>query len=467
MQTSILNDAISHLLKRLPMDPETKQWKALQQSRVDEITELPALLKILTGMVYCYLPIDEVIVRSGVIPLLLELDKVPSKEGIIGDLARRLVVAMSFDNSQCGAAIENLDAERRAQEQEQAKKAREAAQGAEGPSILHLLNELDDEPGWCCPSCDGGYRAETHLLGLYVRVQSVAGCSVTSSLLTPIHYRCHDEAKRLEPDQEWQKASRTNSGVPCNAIFPVPDYERVTPDAYRAALVAFYAPFGNPPIASVVRDITTQFIGMADGKTVGNKFAFLPLLVYAGHILLEEKCQARGAMEHRMMQILRGADNDPCDGLGLSLLVLTTDEWLHVRFALLRVIIRHVPVGQQDDDDALFKKLKHVLFAWSIVHEVHMAVLANQGDTPVEDDGDGVLVIPSHFEADWVQKFMKDVEANPKDVSENWKSNAGKWEDSLAKAVSIDAMVDEWVDTLTWDDTLDIGPKDWIRSCIA
>jgi hypothetical protein len=279
--------------------------------------------------------------------------------------------------------------------------------------------------------------------------------------LTPIHFKCHEEAKRLEPDQEWQKASRTNSGVPCNAIFPVPDYERVTRDAYRAALVAFYAPFGNPPVASVVRDITMQFIGMAEGKTVGNKFAFLPLLVYAGHVLLEESPEARGAMERRMMEILRGTDTNPRDGLGLSLLVLTTNEWFHVKFALLKVIIRHAHVTEEDDDDALFRKLKHVLFAWSIVHEVHMEVLTNgEGNTHDTDDADGVLVIPPHFNADWVRKFMADVEANPKDVSENWKSNAGKWEESLTRAVSVDAIFAEWAETPD-----DGPPRKWILSC--
>jgi E3 ubiquitin-protein ligase UBR4 len=279
--------------------------------------------------------------------------------------------------------------------------------------------------------------------------------------LVPIHFHCHDHLKARDPDQEWQQALVINCEAPCNAIFPIPDHEHVRADAYRVTLVHFYARFGNPAVASVVRDITTLLIGMADGRTIGNKFALLPLLVYAGHTLLEESAEARGAMERRMMSILRGAVSDSCDGLGLSLLVLTADEWLHVEFALLRVIVRHTHVDMQADDGALFSKLKHVLFAWAVVHDVHMSMLANVGDTPVKDDGDGILVIPSHFNAQWVQKFMAEVEANPKKVSDDWKGNAAKWEENLAKAVTLDALL------AVWEETPGEGPpKDWIRSCL-
>jgi hypothetical protein len=111
------------------------------------------------------------------------------------------------------------------------------------------------------------------------------------------------------------------------------------------------------------------------------------------------------------------------------------------------VLFRSAHADIQDDGDALFSKLKHALFAWAVLHDVHMSVLANVGDTPVEEDKDGILVIPSHFNAQWVRRFMMEVEANPKKVSDDWKGNAAKWEENLTKAVTSDALLAEWGET--------------------
>jgi E3 ubiquitin-protein ligase UBR4 len=289
-KTYIVRDAISHLLKRLQLDHGKLRWAPKWESNIDDIVELPALLKVLAGMVCCYGPVDELLFRSGVIPILFELKQVPSKGGIVGDLATCVIAAVSLDNSQCRVAVERLETENREENHQRAIEARRCDDGSTvDAEISRMLEAVDiDESTWHCSICLGSYRDEAMLLGIYVMVESIDGCSLTSSVLVPIHFHCHAHLKEWDPDQEWQQAFVINCEAPCNAIFPIPDGEHVKANTHRATLVNFYARFGNPAVASVVRDITTLFIGMADGLSVGNKFALLPLLVYAGHVLLEE-----------------------------------------------------------------------------------------------------------------------------------------------------------------------------------
>jgi hypothetical protein len=265
------------------------------------------LLTTLAGMVVCHPATQQLFMEDdgGLIRLLFMLEPIPTAMSI-GEYAKQILENAQIAPSVCAAKIDEIRQELSDTAQRRAKLERERAV-REQTGISRVLEEMMDgldEQGWECCICKEGYNfCPEEVLGVYVYNNRISGIINTATYFVTIHFQCHDRATRADPDprhNEWGAAKIRNSERPCNHIFPLPS-ATLKPGQYWLTLVRYLdeirsgVPLDNFQI--IVMDIRQHFLTLsaaeripleAGGGSLGSIMSFLPFLIYAGHVVLDE-----------------------------------------------------------------------------------------------------------------------------------------------------------------------------------
>jgi hypothetical protein len=181
-----------------------------------------------------------------------------------------------------------------------------------------------------------------------------------------------------------------------------------------------------------VRDTAAALVAVASGGlppgcTVANAIAFLPFMVYAGHLLLEMPASdgtdtARSGCERRMEGLIAGREKGD-DAFALSLWVLSLEEWRWAKLGLLASALKAVGAGEAPDGQALFDRARAVLIVFALTNGIQERLKRPSGVEPAVVSG--ALSIPSHAGADWITTFMSGLaDSGGFDIITEWRAFA-------------------------------------------
>jgi E3 ubiquitin-protein ligase UBR4 len=347
---SIVTDAISHLKTLFVVGAD---WKPALEDQV-----LPMLFRILAGMVLCHQATQLLFIADDcyLINLLLDLEGIPTAAAI-GDFATLILTNAGKQPSACADDITRLKQGRLDALRKRAEMARtQALEAASEPLPAAFLSMLDDlrEEAWECCICKEGYSAQPNdLLGVYVFVSRTSAVISIATYFVCVHPSCHQQAagnQRGNRGSEWDAASVRNCERPCNAIFPLPS-ESMNFGKYRTALTRFLDEArGRVSIDHfqlLVQNLRHQIQVVAaggriplsaGGGSLASILSFVPFLVYAGHVVLQDG-DARKGLEGKVEAVLEGGEAVE-EAMVLGLWAMSLVEWLEVRVGLLRRLVK-------------------------------------------------------------------------------------------------------------------------------
>jgi E3 ubiquitin-protein ligase UBR4 len=227
--------------------------------------------------------------------------------------------------SVCAESIQSLRKLRQISERAQAATRRQAELQSAGdsasPALAEMIDDLEPNEGWAYCICWEGYGYyPDQQLGFYVLTRPVHDVLFCQAHFTCVHFKCQRQAKDTKPD--WDAAAVRNVERPCNAIFPIPS-ATMPAASYLEALNKFYERCSRGhSIRNCVAKVRFHIHKIATGD-LANSIAFIPFLVYAGHILLDVQARENQRLiaERRMEQMILGAE-DPSDAFALALWVM-------------------------------------------------------------------------------------------------------------------------------------------------
>jgi hypothetical protein len=156
---------------------------------------------------------------------------------------------------------------------------------------------------------------------------------------------------------------------------------------------------------------------LRQGTTVANAVAFIPFLVFAGHLFLDAPDGERTSWERRAERIT--AD----DGFALALWTISLEEWTFTRRTFLAAALRCAHLNAESDDASLFEKARPILRQCAWADRIQSRLKGPSGIAPVVTDG--ALVVQSHAGATWIVQFLADWESgNAFRMCAEWKAMA-------------------------------------------
>jgi hypothetical protein len=216
---------------------------------------------------------------------------------------------------------------------------------------------------------------------------------------------------------EWASAATRNCERECNAILPIPGGEIPTA-AYVAALTAMIGPFAKeqPPINWIVQDVRRQLESLGEKGTVENTLGLLPLLIYAGHALIDATEGGRVQQEQKIGKILSGEEGGR-DAIGLSLWVISRAEWEAAKIAILGKVIASANIPRDANSDQISRHVRPILVSFFVTEKIQDLLKPISGP-PIEGQ---VVNIAPHSGESWIEEFKTKIERSSQEVSDEWK----------------------------------------------
>jgi len=248
------------------------------------------------------------------------------------------------------------------------------------------IEELQDETGFACMSCQEGYTFKPDsILGFYTFTKRVNMNTIplitganrqesgygTVTHLNFIHFSCHRDATKAErtmkvPKEEWEGATLRNSQTKCNNLFPVQG-PKVSDDAYSQSVEKYWgnaqriAKTDAPRFRVLAHDFKFLLLRFAkeesfstDSKGGGREsnIKSIPFLIQMGLFLLDQKGAAqRRVFEKALSQFLaQGPDEWAAAGMQvdnvlyqliLSLHLHSLEEWKVTRFIFFKRVLMY------------------------------------------------------------------------------------------------------------------------------
>eukprot|EP01135_Chromosphaera_perkinsii_P006329 Nk52_evm58s485 gene=Nk52_evmTU58s485 len=283
-------------------------------------------------------------------------------------------------------------------------------------------HELEEDNGHLCMICREGYSFKgDEVLGIYVygkRVEfsgapkELFGSNVAQglkkirtvsvfTLFNIVHVNCHNEAVRMDRSgrhskSEWEGATLRNSHTQCNNLLPMFG-PHIPFSSYRAAVDRFFVNLGNVAkleffrIGTLTDNVVMliakyaseeNFSTVEQGGSRESNIKQVPYLIQVGLYLLHQNAEQRESLHNNLMENIdemsSGSSkkireyNESClNALGLSIFLLSWDEWVSVRIALLKACLRYTNAIYGSNAVLSYAKYKPILHVFVLVNSIH------------------------------------------------------------------------------------------------
>jgi hypothetical protein len=193
----------------------------------------------------------------------------------------------------------------------------------------------------------------------------------------------------------------------------------------------------------------------AGGGSLRSIMSFLPFLIYAGHVVLNEgdmRSKAEGRLDH-----LLGA-GDSIDEAGVaSLWLLSREEWVAIRVIVLQKLLR-LRVKAPGDDLWATKGVKDAFLFFMLIDRMQQMIKRESGVAPTFKEGGGLAVV-SHQNAQWIADFMKRAVQDGREL-------AREFEELATRAETEWLTVDSLRDAVRFADIGAVEPDEWVRAAL-
>ena len=449
LKLSFVDDAIKFVQKNFPLVDGKKDPKVWDESV--NIPVLPALFKVLSGMVCCHKDTQQLILDNNMVPLLLLLEDVVSKNSI-GECVSVLLTRAMEEPSVCAPVIAELREARERGNQERARLEREktiAEAEKLSPALLKMMESLEEDDGWACCICKEGYCfMPDDVLGFYVMEKSVKDFYSTSTHFICVHQKCHDRSQpprthrigQLQSSDDWSAALVRNCERPCNAIFPIPS-ATISRENYRTGIINFYKNFGKGGSAwqMLIRDVAYSLQLVSNPScdelakswmAIPKAISLLPFLIYADHLILDSPGQPQGSYRAQLQRnFYKNLESDLPLAFASTFWILTLEEWNYVKLDVLHHLLKSLGISQELSDADLFAAVKPVLLQYVLADKIQAILKKPSMKEP--EVNDGKIVPSSTIDAPWIEEFLKSMENDGMATWTAWNDLGEEYDDEI------------------------------------
>ena len=440
-QEDFLNDGIDYLFELFPMSESRNSKKWIEGT---ENIVLPALLKIIAGIISTHPQSQKLFMDKGAIQLIIQLETITSKASI-GELATLIHERAMIEPSIISKEFTKIQEQQIQEAKAKAKAEREKAIksfSVISPKISQLLDQIEDTNGWECCICKEGYDyLPDELLGFYVYESKINNFSVTSTHFVCVHHKCHRQDISSGRLNEWEAATVRNCERPCNSILPIPS-STMPISTYIEGIQKFYSNISrtSDPMHFIFNDLKFHLLNLGSKRTeitkgggsFINTIGLFPFLIYSGNWFLDNPRNkfTRDYAEKRIETILIKKDC-VADIFPLSLLVLSIEEWDAIKLITLQMYIEQENISIDDlNKEEFSQKLKEILILYTIVDDMNRMSKKPSGIEPCFSS-DGNITVRNHKSEQWIMEFIDSVSNESYGICEKWKRFAEDFENNI------------------------------------
>jgi hypothetical protein len=184
----------------------------------------------------------------------------------------------------------------------------------------------------------------------------------------------------------------------------------------------------------------------AGGGSLASMLSFVPFLVYAGHVVLQDG-DARKGIEGKVEALVEGGEAVE-EAMVLGLWAMSMAEWLEVRVELLRRLVKSK--GKREEN--LWEGVKEQLFFFVLLDRMQKIMKAACPGQVVRKESRGIRIGP-HKGEPWLVGWMERVVNEGCSVAKDFEELAIDFDDSISGIDCVgQAMLaagleggDEWV----------------------